>query len=190
MIEFTTASTDYQLQQILNLQRANLKRNLSQVEVEKQGFVSAEHDLPLLKKMNSPHSHVIAIDREIVVGYALVMTLAMRDEIPMLVEMIDIIDLTSYHGSQLKDCAYVVMGQVCISRGYRGQGIFSGLYEGFIAQMAPYFQYVITGVSMNNPRSLRAHKNVGFEILSTFEDENGEWANIILEIKKKSNGVT
>lgn len=45
------------LQGILALQQQNLPSALSP---EEQGFVTVRHDLPLLRKMNTPHPHRIA----------------------------------------------------------------------------------------------------------------------------------
>lgn len=186
MITYTTA-TPADLPSIITLQSANLKENLSLEEVKEQGYVTVVHDLALLEEMNRPHPHIIAKDGGEVVGYALVMTLEMRDRIPILVDMILEIDQTKYQGELMKGKNYVIVGQVCVAKGYRGQGVFSDMYSYYKKVMQPHFDYIVTGISMDNARSLNAHKKCGFEILSVFEDQEGRWANVIFDLTKSNN---
>ena len=53
-MHITTAKTDNDLRQILDLQQKNLPKHLSDNEQMTQGFVTLEHDFEMLKKMNSP----------------------------------------------------------------------------------------------------------------------------------------
>ena len=129
MISFGTSSTDLQLQEILQLQKENLPANISQTEADAEGFVTVHHDFQLLKKMNHPHQHVIAKDGKKVVGYALVMLREWENEIPVLVPMFSQINSTAYNNRLLEKASYFIMGQICIAKGYRGKGIFQGLYQ-------------------------------------------------------------
>ena len=52
MMKFERALTDESLLQILDLQKRNLKKYLSDVEKESEGFVTAEHTFEQLKKIN------------------------------------------------------------------------------------------------------------------------------------------
>ena len=61
-IIYTTASTTEELLQILSLQRMNLKSSISAEEMNQEGFVTVEHDLDLLKRMNNACPHIIAKD--------------------------------------------------------------------------------------------------------------------------------
>lgn len=185
MITYTGAATDADLYGILRLQRANLPVNISRAEALEEGFVTVEHDFPLLKRMNSPHAHIIAKEGDKVVGYTLVMEQELRNDIPILVPMFEQIDTTEYKGQFLKDAAYVIMGQVCIAKGYRGQGIFQGLYAEMARRMSPHFSYIITEVSKRNPRSMRAHEKVGFVNVKEYTSADGEeWVILLLECSK------
>ena len=47
---------------ILDLQRQNLPKNIvNEKELKEQGFVTAEHDLPLLTKMSETYGHTVAM---------------------------------------------------------------------------------------------------------------------------------
>jgi predicted GNAT superfamily acetyltransferase len=75
------------------------------------------------------------------------------------------------------------MGQVCIAKGYRGQGIFQGLYQEMANQLEPHFEYIITEVSKRNPRSIRAHEKVGFLNVREYTSDDGEeWVILLLNV--------
>lgn len=182
-IHFTTAQTDQDLHQILALQKENRPRNLTSEEVKAQGFVTVEHDFSLLKKMNSPYPHIIAKADNQVVAYALVMLSALRKDIPVLVLMFEKIDGLMIDGKPMNDFSYFVMGQVCVAKSCRGQGVFGGLYRKMAEEMRSDFDYIITEIATRNSRSMRAHEREGFKILLEFEDGQEEWAIVGLKIK-------
>lgn len=179
----TTAKTDQDLQGILDLQQLNLKKVISEEEFKQEGFVTVEHDLEVLKKMNSPYPHIIAKSGEKVVGYALAMLQETRAFVPVLDPMFDKIDELSFEGKLLKESKYLTMGQICIAKDFRGQGIFYQLYDFYKKQFALDFDYVVTEISERNKRSLRAHAKAGFEVIHRFSDKTDDWVLVILKLK-------
>lgn len=176
----TAATTSDHLQGIIALQRANLPKYISKREKEEEGFVTCEHTLEQLERMNKPHGHTIAINQGQVIGYVLTMTRECRDEVAVLKPMYKIIDALSYHEQSVLTTGYVVMGQVCIRKGYRGQGLFAALYEGMRERLSPYYPLCITEVSQHNVRSLKAHANQGFELLHRYTAPDGHPWDIIV----------
>ena len=73
MIEAREVAGEAELQQILDLQRRNLARNLSKREVAEQGFVTVEHTLDVLRRMHALVPSIVARDGGELAGYALVM---------------------------------------------------------------------------------------------------------------------
>ena len=67
------------------------------------------------------------------------------------------------------------MGQICIAKNYRKQGIFRGLYHFYKAELQYQFNYLITEVAAINPRSMQAHEAVGFKIIDTYEADGIVW---------------
>ena len=55
---FTTSQTDQDLTQILDLQKKNLTQSLSQEEISREGFVTVNHSVEVLKKMNYPDDYI------------------------------------------------------------------------------------------------------------------------------------
>ena len=114
---------------IYQLQKKNLPGALSEEERISEGFVTVDHELDLLQRMNERSSHVVAVHNEEVIGYALTMLKDFRHDIPILIPMFDEIDTLVYRGQPLVSAPYFIMGQICIDAPSRGKGIFRGLYN-------------------------------------------------------------
>jgi ribosomal protein S18 acetylase RimI-like enzyme len=171
--------TDADLKQILALQRNNLPANLTEERRISQGFVTVQHDLPLLRSMNSSARQIIARDDNRVIGYALVMRPELKYIVPVLIPMFELLETLFYKGVPLPESRYYVMGQICVDEAYRGVGIFDGLYQKHREVFSPEYDYCVTEVSTRNLRSMKAHQRVGFKTIHTFRDETDEW-NIVL----------
>jgi GNAT superfamily N-acetyltransferase len=174
MITFHGAEKEQELLAILALQAANLPVSLSPEEVREQGFLTVKHTLDVLRIMNKPYAHTIAKDGDQLAGYALTMTNDFRGHVPILEPLFERLDGLKWDGRLLKDMDYVLMGQVCVAKAYRGQGVFAGLYEKMQERMAPYFELIVTEISGRNSRSLRAHEKVGFVDILHYTAPDGE----------------
>ena len=186
MLTVTTVQSAADIQGILALQQANLRKNISVTVQIDQGFVTVEHDPNVLTRMNQAAPSVIAKDGDTVVGYALTMLPEFGADVPELLPLFNLIDTLTYHGKALRDYAWYVMGQVCVADGYRGQRVFDRLYEHHRAVYSDRYQLLITDISANNIRSLRAHARVGFETLHAFYDPTiGEtWVVVAWDLRK------
>lgn len=165
---FQTASTEADLLGILELQSEN---HLEQISSFEEGFVTVKHDLQLLKKMNDLAPHVIAKDGEKVVAYVLAMTPALKEDIPVLIPMFEQFNVLTYQEKSLSMWNYLVVGQVCVSKNYRGQGIFDKIYQYYKSTYRNLFDFAVTEIAINNPRSIRAHQKLGFKEIHRFTDE-------------------
>ncbi len=182
MIDYTFSKTDDDLRAILTLQKANLKVNISQQEAKEQGFVTCKHSFEVLKLMNEPHPHIIAKNHKALAGYALVMLKAHSDKVPEIVPMFTQINHLSFKEKLLKEANYVVMGQICVAKNFRGKGVFAGLYQTMFTALHSHFNYLITSIATANTRSVRAHQKVGFETIETFKDDLGDWVLVLKEL--------
>ena len=176
MIQFTTVSSKTELEQILTLQSKNITKNITPKEAQEQGFVTVQHDIDILSTMNHPHAHIIAKKNDEVVGYALVMLPEFGNDIPILRPMFEKIDTLHFKNKPLKGTNYFVMGQICVDKMCRRQGIFSGLYQQMKEQMSLIFDCIITEVATRNVRSMNAHQYVGFEVVDVYTAAEEEWA--------------
>ncbi len=169
-ITYTTTSSINELQQILKLQQSNLPASISKTEKENEGFVTVQHDLEILKKMHQLEPHIIAKDHDNVIGYALSMVRSFKEHIDVLKPMFVKID-----NLLNTDTSYIVMGQVCIDKEYRKQGVFRGLYRKMQEELNNKYDVLITEVAANNTRSLNAHYAIGFTDLLVYEADRVTW---------------
>jgi GNAT superfamily N-acetyltransferase len=164
-----------ELEQILALQRANLAPALSPAEARAQGFVTVEHDLDILERMHALAPSIVARDGERLAGYALAMPLAAQAYVPILASLFQLLGTLSWRGRPLPERSHYVMGQICVAKEYRGQGVFDALYQGHRAEYAARFDLLVTEIATRNTRSLRAHERVGFVPLHHHADHVDDW---------------
>lgn len=184
-IVFKSVSTPEEVVQILDLQAINHVSNVSPAVAEEQGFVTVKHNPEVLQRMNLVAPSIIAKDGERVVGYALVMPRSFAPQIPILLPMFDLLDTLSWKGQALHDNPrWFVMGQICVAEGYRGMGVFDGMYLKMKEVCRADYDFVITEIAERNTRSIRAHERVGFEILHSFSDAvaKEDWRVVVLEL--------
>ncbi|HEV7347593.1 GNAT family N-acetyltransferase [Telluribacter sp.] len=179
---FTHAHTDQDLRQILDLQRRNLKTQISEQTKREQGFVTVSHEWAQLQLMQSLTPQIVAKAGGRVVAYALAMLPPMGGLIPDLQPMFEIIDEVEWNGKYLRDYRYYVMGQICVDEKYRGQGIFDGLYQKHKELYSAGYELLVTEISTSNPRSQRAHERVGFCTIHTHLDHVDEWNIVAWEL--------
>lgn len=170
MLTITTVQSDADVQGILALQQANLRRNVPIHIQADQGFVTVEHNPSVLRRMNQAAPSVIAKDGETVVGYALTMLPEFGADVPELLPLFELIETLSYNHQQISDYNWYVMGQVCVANGYRGQQVFDRMFQHHRHVYGNQYQLLITDISANNGRSLRAHSRVGFQAIHEFHD--------------------
>lgn len=161
--------------QILELQLINARESTTPDIWKDQGFVTVRHTPDLLDQIHGGYGHLVAFAGDRLVGYALVMLPEFAQMVPVLSPMFVRIDRIISEQSNPSWAPYVAMGQVCVAEQYRGQGVFQGLYDHFKLNLEKDFRSVITEVSSENPRSLRAHYRQGFVVMETRTGANGEW---------------
>ncbi|AUP79165.1 GNAT family N-acetyltransferase [Flavivirga eckloniae] len=177
-IVYKRAETDEELQQILDLQQVNIKSSLSNDTMKSEGFVSVTHTLDVLKRMNEACPHIIVKHKGKVVGYALCMLNAFRNDVPALKPMFEYMD-GIIRSKNLSELRYLIMGQICIDKEYRKQGVFRNLYRCYREELSPNFDAVITEVNSKNIRSSKAHHAIGFEPLDVHTEAGEDWELII-----------
>src|SRR5438067_12197007 len=87
MIETRAVAGDAELEEILELQRRNLPRNLDERESAENGFVTVEHTLDVLRRMHALAPRIIARDGSDLAGYELVMPIECRTFVTVLEPM-------------------------------------------------------------------------------------------------------
>lgn len=176
MIIYTTANSEKDLHAILALQKANLTRSLNESEIQSQGFVTVDHTYEQLKKLNDIEKHIIAKDGDAIAGYVLAMTTASKSDLPILFPMFEVFDSILYDGRKISDYQYLVVGQVCVGKEYRGQGVFDKCYAAYKDHYKNKYNFAITEIAVTNTRSLNAHHRIGFKNIHSYTGpDKTEW---------------
>jgi ribosomal protein S18 acetylase RimI-like enzyme len=189
MVIYTTSDSKNDLEGILALQKRNLAASLTKDEILSQGFVTVDHSYDQLARLNDHEKHVIAKDKEKVIGYLLAMTKQFRFDIPVLIPMFDLFDTISYNDKKISEYNYLVVGQVCIDKAYRGQGVLDHCYAAYREHYITKYDFTITEIAGTNLRSLKAHKRIGFKEINTYlSPDKTEWVVVLWDWKNP--GIT
>lgn len=183
-IIFEIAETEEHFEQILRLQKQNLFSAIHEEQQATQGFVFAEHTMPLLKRMAAHLPQVIALSDGKVIGYNLAMPVSMKNEIPSLVPMFTEFERSTYKGRPLSTYPFMVGGQVCVDKDFRGQGLLRRLYHETRNRLPPGYRLCVTEVAARNRVSLGAHEKMGFEIVSTYQDGKEQWIVVVWDLER------
>jgi len=180
MITYAISKTDKDLAGILDLQKQNLAQRLTQNEIESQGFVTVNHTLEDLRKLSSYEQHLIIKDDDTIVGYLLAMTKNSKRDIPILIPMFDIFNKIRYKQKLVSEYNYLVVGQVCIAKNYRGRGLLDECYKAYKKQFKEKYDFAITEIALTNQRSINAHRRIGFSEIHRYTDMNNtEWSVVV-----------
>jgi len=168
-VTITLVTNHGELVGIRDLQVLNLRKNIDAATAVSDGFLTAEYTIEYIQQMHDASPSIIVKDGNQVVGYALVATKAVREGHDLMADLFNVIDTKYYKGKSLKEVNYVVVGQLCVAKGYRGQGLVKRMYDYYRDCYAKEYEYLITDVAQANTRSLNAHKKSGFIVIDTLE---------------------
>ncbi len=130
--------------------------------------------------MNAIEKHVIARNGERVVAYLLAMTKESRNLVPVLAPMFAMFDETRYSDKPVSEMNYIVVGQVCVDKQYRGKGVLDRCYEEYRKRFHSKYDCAVTEIAATNPRSLKAHRRIGFDEIRRYSAPDGvEWSIVL-----------
>ena len=173
------ATTDREIQGIRDLQEANLKENVALEKRPIDGFLTAKYSLDFLKAMNKSTPAIIAKQKGEVVGYALATNRSLLGQHPLLKDLSIQINKIPFGDKAIGDFDYLVVGQLCVARQVRGQGLAQRLYAHFKTTYQEQYPFSVTDVDQSNLASLKTHLNVGFQVVSTLQYGNSNWDVVI-----------
>jgi len=180
---FVGLATPRDLEGIIALQRANLESALDPGEMRAQGFVTVAHTPAILERMHAMAPSIVARSGDEIVGYALTMPVACKSLVPLLEPMFTLFARLEAGGRPLRDSRFYVCGQVCVARAERGSGIFDALYRAHAENYAASHDWIVTQISMRNPRSIRAHARVGFREIARYQDAHDDWSVVAWDFR-------
>jgi ribosomal protein S18 acetylase RimI-like enzyme len=180
----TTAQSDQDLQQILDLQKRNQTNNIAADVQQSQGFVTFVYDIEQMRQMAAAAPQIIAKIDDIVIGYALTTIPEIGRDIAFFKPMFDLMDGLTWQDKPISSFRYYAMGQICVADGHRGQGIFDDLYAKHKELLSTQYDLCVTEVAVRNTRSMRAHERIGFETIHTYRDDSDLWNVVLWDFRK------
>jgi hypothetical protein len=179
MLTTTTVSDKKELEQIYQLNLRNLKSNISEQEQQQEGFVTWAYPLDLLEKTNELAPSVIVKNGDAVVAYALTLLLEARSFHKDLELFVRSLESLEYMNRPLLKHNFYCMGQICIDKAYRGQGLVNRMYQKHKELYSSKYDFILTEIATKNERSMNAHAKIGFKPLHRFDDAHGEWDIVV-----------
>ena len=184
MIEIVRVTIEAELESIRLLQTENLRKLIGEAEAAKEGFLTAEYALETLQQMHQFEPSIIAKDGDIVAGYVIITTKNSDGQHPLLDSLFDAIDTVHFDDASLKNVNYILVGQLCVGKAYRGMGLVQKMYTYYQQCLSKKYRYLITDVAQENPRSIKAHLKTGFQIIHTIEYGGIGWDIVLWDWRK------
>jgi hypothetical protein len=110
------------------------------------------------------------------------MTVHSKNDLPILFPMFEKFEKILYLDKPVSEFNYIIVGQACVDKEYRGQGILDKCYEVFKNRFDGKYDFAISEISCRNTRSLKAHQRIGFnEVFIYTAPDLEEWSVVIWE---------
>ena len=162
-------ATDADFLAILDLQRQNLRWNLSEAD-QQQGFLSVEYAERDLAAINADLGIYVAVEGAQLHAYAVAQTADAAQSVPLLAQMMSSFTDAKFVTEPVADLSYFIYGPVCIARTQRGRGILGGLLRAMSKQLASRFDLGIAFIAQSNLHSYQAHvRKNNLAVIDEFE---------------------
>lgn len=178
------ATTDREIQEIRDLQEANLKDSIPLENRLSDGFLTACFSFDFLKAMNDLTPAIIAKQNGVLVGYALATDQSLLTQHPLLNDLSTQINKVPFGGKFIGDFDYLVVGQLCVAKEVRGLGLAKDLYAQFKATYENRYPFAVTDVDRENLASLKTHLKVGFQVVSMLQYGSSNWHVAVWDWKR------
>ena len=166
-IEFRRAQGD-DFESMVALQNLYLANNLAD-DQKKDGFLSVGFSQEQFKAMNDNLLVVVGTTTLGVKAFLCASTVEFNLPLALPKAMIDEFPNTIYENKPLSEWNICIAGPVCVDASLRGQGVLDKLYSSFYDLAPPQYELAVVFVSVDNPRSIRAHEKVGMSVVGNFE---------------------
>ena len=150
-------------------------------EDKKDGFVTTAFTRAELQELITKEQGLfIALNNEEVIAYVMSASWNFWSRWDMFAFMIEDLQNCRYKGVQLSRKNSYQYGPICIDKSVRGSGVLEEIFAFSLEKMSHRFEYLITFVNKQNPRSYQAHKRkLGLEVLKEFNYNSHEYFEFI-----------
>jgi len=168
-----------EIDSLLQLQKTNLKSNITVEERASQGFLTFPYTAVEVMEMMHAMPQPVIKEAGLIQAYALACSKEVCSDHHLLKPMVHLSEGLQLRGMPLSEKRYYIMGQICVGVELRGKGAFDALYEKHRSLFAKDYACVVTEIAESNLRSMSAHKRVGFQEVHHYFDGETNW-NVVL----------
>ena len=172
-------SSDDELRQVAELSRLNAAESITEDVKAEQGYVSWKYTFEDLKALHEIAPSAIIKDGDKVIGYLLVLVMDSATVYAPLKDALKLFDNQYYQGKSLMDYKVYFLGQTCIDSNYRGKGLLRQLYQFHKDNFESVYDFALSSIARDNPKSMAVHAKLGFRTLFPFTDDGKEWDVVI-----------
>ena len=168
---------------VVALQNANLGSVLADA-AKADGFLSGSFSEADYAKMDRSVCVVVSVSGEDLHGFLAVGSAEFNKPFPLPAAMLAMFPSINYKGKTLDQYTPCIAGPVCVDKNQRGKGIFQAMYAELFKILPAHINLITTLVSTANPRSLKAHENVGLERVSEFEFNGRTFVLLVCSVER------
>ncbi|PLR39921.1 GNAT family N-acetyltransferase [Chimaeribacter arupi] len=142
--------------QILALQHANVRDNLSPAE-RRQGFIVSALDNAQLTRINQALGVLVAVQDDRVIGFVCLSPTHFTPRPPVVDTLLQVKNRHYFRNKPMSTQRLFLYGPVCVDHGWRGKGVLKQLYQGVQTFTRDRYDSGIAFIDNSNPHSLAAH---------------------------------
>ncbi len=148
------------------------------------GFLSVRFSRRQFSRMMDEAGIVVAAGAGgVIAGYLCAASLDGGGSSPILARLVELINVVEYRGAPLGTFRPFLYGPVCLHETLRGQGLLPVLYAQLKRHVAGRYGTGVAFVSLDNPRSLRAHvEKLGMTAVCEFSVDHARYALLAFDV--------
>ena len=167
-ITYVTA-TDEHIEGFLALQDVNHVTNLTEVQQNKNGYVTLGFTAEKLRDLMDREHLFVALYNNEVVAYLVCASWQYLSDWPIIAHMVNELPKQQLAGQVTTTENSYQYGPICIREDMRGKGVLMGIYQFARSVMAEHYPLGVTFINRRNGRSMKAHtEKLGLELLGAF----------------------
>ena len=148
-------------------------------------FVTTPFTIEQIENLIELDGVFIACDENKVISYVMCASWHYWVAWPMFEYMASFLETLEFNKTKLTMDNSYQYGPICVSKEYRGQGIFENIFEFARKEMNKRYPILVTFINKINTRSYEAHvRKLGLEVVTQFEFNNNNFYELCYDTSK------
>jgi len=178
---------EWDLDDILGLNRKNYNDNIVWIDRQDQWFVTATFDKKILRKIMRDIPILVVRHKWIFAWYLIWALPSVATNIDLYNNYPSLLKDVFFDWKSLSKYSYFVVIQIAIVRKYRWFKLAQSLYKEMYEKTKDFYKLMVTDIADENKRSLSAHINkIGFEKIKKFYLDELPWYVVVLDMRSWS----